>query len=363
MKNSKRWLALLMACVLVISILPVASLATDAEAEGTCGVIKGVCDFAGKLCDAAKDCQNVDKKGAFLDVVKIVMPYVNEDTNLWNDGVVINGKGNVLNDGVITGVNNWFNDGVVAGIDNNVNDGVVIGVDNDHNDGVIIGAQNDFNDGFVWGCNNVGNDGVVIGCNNVGNDGVVIDVCHIIPTLVPEVPATCTETGVKVHYYCCKCGTLFIKCTTCHGCPYFKPVTEEELIIPALGHDWGEPTYKWSADHKQCTATRVCLRCGCGAEETETVDAVIEEKGGNRIYTADFVAEWAETQIYSEPIGEATTEPTSESTKEETKPDTDDKNAVPSTGDDSNVMLYVAMAGVSAALIGALLVVSKKKVH
>ena len=43
---------------------------------------------------------------------------------------------------------------------------------------------------------------------------------------------------------------------------------------PRLGHDWGDPTYEWSADNKTVTATRVCNR-DKNHVETETVETEI----------------------------------------------------------------------------------------
>ena len=64
--------------------------------------------------------------------------------------------------------------------------------------------------------------------------------------------------------------------------------------IPATGHDWGEATYKWSADNSSVTATRVCGH-DATHKETETVKttakvtkaATCEEKG-KTTYTAIF---------------------------------------------------------------------------
>lgn len=43
---------------------------------------------------------------------------------------------------------------------------------------------------------------------------------------------------------------------------------------PALGHDWNEPTYTWSADNSSVTATRVCKRDSSHVE-TETVETTM----------------------------------------------------------------------------------------
>ena len=77
---------------------------------------------------------------------------------------------------------------------------------------------------------------------------------------------TCTEKGVKT--FTCSCG---------------ETKTEE---IPALGHDWNEPTYTWKDDNSECTALRTCKRDASHTEsetvkpaETVTKEATCTEKG------------------------------------------------------------------------------------
>ena len=66
--------------------------------------------------------------------------------------------------------------------------------------------------------------------------------------------------------------------------------------IEAAGHDWGEPSYDWSEDNSQVTATRICKTDGSHVE-TETVDTTSEvieatcvEKG-EATYKATFTKE------------------------------------------------------------------------
>jgi hypothetical protein len=77
---------------------------------------------------------------------------------------------------------------------------------------------------------------------------------------------SCTEKGVKT--FTCSCG---------------ETKTEE---IPALGHDWNEPTYTCKDDNSQCTALRTCKRDASHTEsetvkpaETVTKEATCTEKG------------------------------------------------------------------------------------
>ena len=84
---------------------------------------------------------------------------------------------------------------------------------------------------------------------------------------------SCTEKGVKT--FTCSCG---------------ETKTEE---IPALGHDWNEPTYTWKDDNSECTALRTCKRDASHTEsetvkpaETVTKEATCTEKGEKSLKAA-----------------------------------------------------------------------------
>ena len=71
---------------------------------------------------------------------------------------------------------------------------------------------------------------------------------------------------------------------------------------PALGHNWGTPTYTWSADKSTITATRTCSRDG---SHTDTEQGSITSREavsptctspGERTYTATFTHEGLTTQ-------------------------------------------------------------------
>ncbi|MBQ7061586.1 MAG: InlB B-repeat-containing protein [Clostridia bacterium] len=72
---------------------------------------------------------------------------------------------------------------------------------------------------------------------------------------------TCTETGFGYRY--CLCSEA--------NADYYDDY-QKNVVIPALGHDWGAPEYEWSEGYLTCTATRVCAR-EAGHTETETVEA------------------------------------------------------------------------------------------
>ena len=70
-------------------------------------------------------------------------------------------------------------------------------------------------------------------------------------TAVAEVPATCETAGVKAHWVCSVCGKLF---SDVEG---KTETTLEKLAIPATGHAYGEPVWKWNDDFT-ASATFTC---------------------------------------------------------------------------------------------------------
>ena len=85
--------------------------------------------------------------------------------------------------------------------------------------------------------------------------------------------ATCTAAG-KTTYTATFTNPAFTKQT-------------KEVAIPATGHNWGEPTYTWSADNATVTATRTC-RTDPAHVETETVNTTAETGADKITYTAVF---------------------------------------------------------------------------
>ena len=53
----------------------------------------------------------------------------------------------------------------------------------------------------------------------------------------------------------------------------------KEIVIPATGHDWGDPVYTWSDDYKTVTAERICKN-DADHKETETAEAACEVTKG-----------------------------------------------------------------------------------
>ena len=71
-------------------------------------------------------------------------------------------------------------------------------------------------------------------------------------TLVPAVPATCVSAGNIEHYRCEVCGERF------RDDEGNEPVTEDEVKLPPLNHDWQAAT---------CETPKTCKRAGCSATE------------------------------------------------------------------------------------------------
>ena len=112
-------------------------------------------------------------------------------------------------------------------------------------------------------------------------------------TAVAEVPATCETAGVKAHWKCEVCGKLF---SDAEG---KTETTLEKLAIPATGHAYGAPVWKWNDDF---TASAT-FTCGNDASHVETVNAAVTnevttaatcESTGVRTYTAKVTFEGKE---------------------------------------------------------------------
>ena len=111
-------------------------------------------------------------------------------------------------------------------------------------------------------------------------------------TAVAEVPATCETVGTSAHWKCDVCGKLF---SDAEG---KTETTLEKLTIPATGHAYGEPVWKWNDDFT-ASATFTCAN---DASHVEKVDATVTsevtegscEVGGTRTYTAKVTFEGKE---------------------------------------------------------------------
>ena len=104
-------------------------------------------------------------------------------------------------------------------------------------------------------------------------------------TAVEAVPATCETAGTSAHWKCDVCGKLF---SDAEG---KTETTLEKLAIPATGHAYGAPVWKWNDDFK-ATATFTCANNDAHVENvTATVTNAVTteatcETDGVRTYTA-----------------------------------------------------------------------------
>ena len=112
-------------------------------------------------------------------------------------------------------------------------------------------------------------------------------------TAVAEVPATCETAGVKAHWKCEVCGKLF---SDAEG---KTETTLEKLAIPATGHAYGEPVWKWNDDF---TASAT-FTCSNNDSHVEMVNAAVTNEvttvatckaDGVRTYTAKVTFEGKE---------------------------------------------------------------------
>ena len=101
----------------------------------------------------------------------------------------------------------------------------------------------------------------------------------------------CAITSKKVEPTCETAGKTTHTATVKVGKKEYSE-TKDTDEIAALGHAYGEPTFKWSDDHKTCTATFTCKNDAKHVEDVdctitpETTKAVTCEEDGEIVYTA-----------------------------------------------------------------------------
>ncbi|MFQ9567096.1 MAG: hypothetical protein ACLR03_00050 [Roseburia inulinivorans] len=108
-----------------------------------------------------------------------------------------------------------------------------------------------------------------------------------------KVPATCETAGVEAYWKCSVCGKLF---SDAEG---KTETTLEKLAIPATGHAYGEPVWKWNDDFT-ASATFTCANDATHVKNVtaEVTSAVTTpaacETTGVRTYTAKVTFEGKE---------------------------------------------------------------------
>lgn len=102
----------------------------------------------------------------------------------------------------------------------------------------------------------------------VGNGSETVAFEHSYGELIAQKDPTCTQPGVKAHYECSVCGKLFTK----EGDVYTE-VSEEELAISALEHEYGELSYNSETGKVEKT----CVR-GDDTQSYDVVSITIDQK-------------------------------------------------------------------------------------
>ena len=98
-------------------------------------------------------------------------------------------------------------------------------------------------------------------------------------TAVEAKEATCENAGNIEYWKCSVCGKCF---SDAEG---KTEIAEEDTVIPAKGHDWGEPVFTWSDDYKTAKAEFVC-RNDDSHKETIDADVTSAVSGTDTVYTA-----------------------------------------------------------------------------
>ena len=192
---------------------------------------------------------------------------------------------------------------------------------------------------------------------------------------------TCTVEGNEEYWYCKNCGKYF---SDAEG---ENEITSESTVIPATGHNWGEPVWSWSEDGKTCTVTFTCANDETHKESPEvtvtsevktpatctetgvtTYTATVEFNGQTYTDTKDVADIPAIGHSYED--GKCTVcgaadpdyKPTESGNENSDSSETDNNTQSPQTGDNSNIALWIAvMLAAGTALTGTVLYSRKRK--
>ena len=188
-------------------------------------------------------------------------------------------------------------------------------------------------------------------CDTCGYDKTVPHTHNL--TLVPAKAPTCTEKGNTAYYTCDGCDKWFEDATGA------SEITDKtSVILAATGHsasDWkSDNTDHW----KECTV----VGCGVIIEDSKAAhdfkwvvdkEATATQKGSKHEECKVCGYKKAAVEI---PAAGSTTKPTDPT---QTNPDTGAES--PKTGDNSNMILWIALLFVSGGVVIGIIVYSKKK--
>ena len=92
---------------------------------------------------------------------------------------------------------------------------------------------------------------------------------HIL-SFVEEIAPTCENEGTTAHYVCTfdRCGKMFSDENA------ENPLAEEDLVLPATGHDYQLTKWNWSSDYSTAS---VLFTCSHDETHTVTEEATIQE--------------------------------------------------------------------------------------
>ena len=207
------------------------------------------------------------------------------------------------------------------------------------------------------------------------NDSSHVEQPEVDVTSEVTVPATCTDDGT----------TTYTAIVEFNGQTYTD--TKDVADIPATGHSYGKPVWNWSEDGKTCTATFTCEKdethkespevtvtsevktpATCTEKGVTTYTATVEFNGQTYTDTKDVADIPAIGHSYED--GKCTVcgaadpnyKPTESGNENPDSSETDNNTQSPQTGDNSNMMLWIALLFVSGAgLFGTTAYNRKKK--
>ena len=107
-------------------------------------------------------------------------------------------------------------------------------------------------------------------------------------TYTAAVAAGCETDGNSAYYFCSGCNKYFSDAAGTNE------IAADSWIIPATGHDFGEPTYYWADDNSAVTAVRTCannashVQLVTAATTYAVVTPATETEDGQGVYIATF---------------------------------------------------------------------------
>lgn len=157
------------------------------------------------------------------------------------------------------------------------------------------------------------------------NIPIVLDAHSI--SKIDAKPSSCIENGNIEYYVCDICGSIFLdKDAT-------QSATLDDVLLPATGHSYGEPTWTWSNDNTSAIATFECANC----KDIQNVDATITKEDNKIIAKVIFNdVEYSDSKdipVETTTTGETTTVTTVTTPNEETTTTTEFSTTTSSTLD------------------------------